>query len=74
MVSIWEAIKDIEDEAGNTSEDIGGLYGHLLPLVPEGLNYSFLLKKWDILNHISRGDLNFMIFCIKQIETDHVGH
>lgn len=45
MVSIWEAIKDIEDEAGNTSEDIGGLYGHLLPLVPEGLNYSFFTKE-----------------------------
>lgn len=45
LVSIWEAIKDIEDEAGNTSEDIGGLYGHLLPLVPEGLNYSFFTKE-----------------------------
>ena len=44
LVSIYEAIKDLQrpDDVG---EEIGGLYGHLLPLVPEGLNYSFFTKE-----------------------------
>lgn len=44
LVSIYDAIKDLQhpDDLG---EDIGGLYGHLLPLVPEGLNYSFFTKE-----------------------------
>ena len=45
LVSIWDAINDIQNESKNVSEDIGGLYGHLLPLVPEGLNYSFFTKE-----------------------------
>lgn len=44
LVSVWDAIKDIQDECVK-SEEIGGLYGHLLPLVPEGLNYSFFTKE-----------------------------
>lgn len=44
LVTIWDAIKDIQDE-NDKGEEIGGLYGHLLPLVPEGLNYSFFTKE-----------------------------
>ncbi|SET56139.1 DNA cytosine methyltransferase [Lacrimispora sphenoides] len=44
LVSIFDAIKDLKDEASG-SEDLGGMYGHLLPLIPEGLNYSFFTKE-----------------------------
>lgn len=44
LVSIWDAIHDIQSEYSGT-ESIGGLYGDLLPLVPEGLNYSFFTKE-----------------------------
>lgn len=44
LISILDAIKDIEDETID-SEELGGMYGHLLPLVPEGLNYSFFTKE-----------------------------
>lgn len=45
LVSIWDVICDIQDDTGMVSEKIGGMYGHLLPLVPEGLNYSFFTKE-----------------------------
>lgn len=44
LVSINDAIKDLQHK-NDKGEDIGGLYGHLLPLVPEGLNYSFFTKE-----------------------------
>lgn len=44
LVTILDAISDIQP-AVDTPEKIGGLYGHLLPLVPEGLNYSFFTKE-----------------------------
>ena len=44
LVSIYDAIKDLQRPDDN-GEEIGGLYGHLLPLVPEGLNYSFFTKE-----------------------------
>ena len=44
LVSINDAIKDLQRK-NDKGEDIGGLYGHLLPLVPEGLNYSFFTKE-----------------------------
>ncbi len=44
LISVGEAIKDLQCE-NDVSEEIGGLYGHLLPLVPEGLNYSFFTKE-----------------------------
>ena len=44
LVSIWDAINDIQIDEDET-ENIGGMYGHLLPLVPEGLNYSFFTKE-----------------------------
>lgn len=44
LVSIYDAIKDLQ-KPDDHGEEIGGLYGHLLPLVPEGLNYSFFTKE-----------------------------
>ena len=41
LVSVLDAIKDIQDPKEPFHDDLGGLYGHLLPDVPEGLNYSF---------------------------------
>ena len=44
LVSVGDAIKDLQ-QADDKGEDIGGMYGHLLPLVPEGLNYAFFTKE-----------------------------
>lgn len=41
LVSVLDAIKDIQDPKEAYHDDLGGLYGHLLPDVPEGLNYAF---------------------------------
>ena len=44
FVTILDAIGNIQD-INQHEEEIGGLYGKLLPLVPEGLNYSFFTKE-----------------------------
>ena len=44
LVSVFDVIHDIQVE-NDEPEPIGGLYGHLLPLVPEGLNYAFFTKE-----------------------------
>jgi DNA (cytosine-5)-methyltransferase 1 len=44
LVGVGEVIADLQIE-GETSSELGGLYGHLLPLVPEGLNYSFFTRE-----------------------------
>ncbi|WP_299341392.1 DNA cytosine methyltransferase [uncultured Pseudoxanthomonas sp.] len=44
LVSIYDAIKDLQDP-DEPSHEFDGLYGHLLPLVPEGLNYSFFTRE-----------------------------
>lgn len=41
FVSVRDAIWDLQNENEPSHADLGGLYGHLLPLVPPGLNYSF---------------------------------
>jgi len=41
LVSCEDAISDIQDPNEDYHDGLGGLYGHLLPEVPEGLNYSF---------------------------------
>lgn len=41
LVSAYDAIADLQDESKPCRRGLGGMYGHLLPLVPEGLNYSF---------------------------------
>src|SRR3984893_3406178 len=41
LVSAEEAIRDLQAENEPFHDNLGGMYGHLLPLVPEGLNYSY---------------------------------
>lgn len=41
LVTIREAIADLQSFDEPYHDGLGGMYGHLLPLVPEGLNYSF---------------------------------
>lgn len=41
LVSVYDAIKDLQNRSEISTESLGGLYGHLLRDVPEGLNYSF---------------------------------
>lgn len=41
LVSVEEAIRDLQDVDEPYHDNLGGLYGHLLALVPEGLNYSY---------------------------------
>ena len=41
LVSVAEAISDLQNPEERPSKGPGGLYGHLLPQVPAGLNYSF---------------------------------
>lgn len=44
LKTILEAIADLQD-ANEPDHEFDGLYGHLLPLVPEGLNYSFFTRE-----------------------------
>lgn len=44
LVSVLDAIKDIQ-KIDEPFHSFDGLYGHLLPLVPEGLNYSFFTRE-----------------------------
>lgn len=41
LVSVKDAIADLQDPEEPYHDTLGGMYGHLLPLVPEGLNYSY---------------------------------
>ncbi|WP_434710069.1 DNA cytosine methyltransferase [Pseudomonas sp. R1-1] len=41
LVSVEKAIYDLQVPGEKPSAGLGGLYGHLLPEVPEGLNYAF---------------------------------
>jgi DNA (cytosine-5)-methyltransferase 1 len=41
LVGVEEAIRDLQDPEEPFHAGLGGMYGHLLPMVPEGLNYSF---------------------------------
>ena len=41
LVSVEEAIADLQDPTEPFHGSLGGMYGDLLPLVPEGLNYAF---------------------------------
>lgn len=44
LFTVGEAIADLQRDE-ETFHELGGLYGHLLPLVPEGLNYSFFTRE-----------------------------
>lgn len=44
LVSVSDAIQDLQDPS-EPFHEFDGLYGHLLSLVPEGLNYSFFTRE-----------------------------
>lgn len=41
LVSVLDAIFDLQSKSERYGKGLGGLYGHLLPDVPEGLNYAY---------------------------------
>lgn len=41
LVSVEQAIADLQDIEEPYQNGLGGMYGHLLPEVPEGLNYAY---------------------------------
>ena len=41
LASVEDAIADLQDPSEPYHDNLGGLYGHLLPQVPEGLNYAY---------------------------------
>ena len=43
-ISVWDVIGDI-DGPNEPGEELGGMYGHLLPDIPEGMNYSYYTEK-----------------------------
>lgn len=43
--TVAEAITDLQEPGEQERDDLGGLYGHLLPLVPPGLNYAFFTRE-----------------------------
>lgn len=45
LVTVREAIAELQDPKEKDHDDLGGLYGHLLPLVPPGLNYAFFTRE-----------------------------
>lgn len=47
LVSVEAAIADLQDSTEPYHDDLGGMYGHLLPLVPEGLNYSYFTAEMN---------------------------
>ena len=47
LTSVFQAIQDLQDPSEVFHDDLGGMYGHLLPLVPEGLNYSYFTAEMN---------------------------
>jgi DNA (cytosine-5)-methyltransferase 1 len=47
LVSVENAIADLQDPSEPFHDNLGGMYGHLLPLVPEGLNYSYFTAEMN---------------------------
>jgi DNA (cytosine-5)-methyltransferase 1 len=45
LKSVGEAIADLQDPNEEEHDNLGGLYGHLLPLVPPGLNYALFTRE-----------------------------
>lgn len=47
LVSVAEAIDDLQSDHEPFHDNLGGMYGHLLPLVPEGLNYAYFTAEMN---------------------------
>jgi DNA (cytosine-5)-methyltransferase 1 len=47
LVSVAQAINDLQSDDEPFHDKLGGMYGHLLPLVPEGLNYAYFTAEMN---------------------------
>ncbi len=47
LASVLQAVEDLQDSSEPFHDDLGGMYGHLLPQVPEGLNYSYFTAEMN---------------------------
>ena len=47
LVSVAGAIDDLQSDDEPFHDNLGGMYGHLLPLVPEGLNYAYFTAEMN---------------------------
>lgn len=50
LLSVFQAIEDLQEPDEPFHDNLGGMYGHLLPDVPEGLNYAYFTAE---MNHPS---------------------
>ncbi len=68
-MSVAQAINDLQSDNEPFHDKLGGMYGHLLPLVPEGLNYAYFTAEMNYSGaRFSDGGQNFTICFIKLIE------
>ena len=68
FATVRDAMADLQPPREKNHPGPGGLYGHLLPLVPKGLNYSrSSLVRWGTLSQFSHGDPNSTISCTRSI-------
>jgi DNA (cytosine-5)-methyltransferase 1 len=54
LKTVADAIADLQDPNEEEHNNLGGLYGHLLPLVPPGLNYAFFTREMGYPEYPSR--------------------
>lgn len=47
LTSVLQAVESLQDPSEPFHDDLGGMYGHLLPQVPEGLNYSYFTAEMN---------------------------
>ena len=47
LTSVLHAIESLQDPSEPFHDDLGGMYGHLLPQVPEGLNYAYFTAEMN---------------------------
>lgn len=47
LTSVLHAIEDLQEPDEPFHDDLGGMYGHLLPDVPEGLNYAYFTAEMN---------------------------
>jgi len=70
LVGVAKAIGDLQDPKEPFHDDLGGLYGHLLPLVPPGLNYAFFTREMGYPEPIFAWRSKFHDFLYK-VDPDH---
>lgn len=70
LVSVEQAIADLQDVEEPYQNGIGGLYGHLLPEVPEGLNYAYFTAEMGHPNPVFawRSKFHDLLYKVKRDE------